>query len=430
MSIQVRLRSKYTASLSPARFTNTSAKLSFGSDTIRFTSNNSKCKSASPNVFKRFWHWFSNLPERFKAFLRNLFGFKPSTAQVVPLPKKPAKQLYSHIDPKLTNDPAERRRITAQLADETFEQIIALVQNKTVKKGPDGKETRWEELAGQVLTPVAQKLLNTNTELRFAYNDTPGMGLGVYSPPEKRVNGPRSCREELGQVMVIRPYDLHYNFSNPAHRQAFYTTFIHELHHMTRCYALDYTAQEVRAHKRPSKADPLEKSYTDMIVGNSIGGQSDVMKLMLAEENPHLPDVKAYYGHAVKEMDVKAIQGYWGPLQKMWQRTDFPLLNFSKSIKQRFDELLDKGDPAIIKEMVNDKLVEELESYMTCLRRAPGVPKDQLQPSDLTDLGAAMFLRDMIRYYYQHPKHQIPPNEQNPLAQVRPLKTLFEEYNA
>lgn len=391
-----------------------------------------------PNFLQRFWMWVKSLPQAIKTFWQKLLGTQTSKPVTSTTPVKPASSsadgsaaLYSHIDPKLVSDPYERQCISMQLADTTFDQIVQNYQERPVKKGKDGIYYSWDSLNGQLLTKQAQKLLNTNTEAKVKFLMRELGHLGEYTPPDKHVNGLNSSRDSLGTVEVLHPTGLKYDLSIPSHRQRAYATYVHELEHMVRSYAYNIAGDGGAHVTEPTPTDPVKHLYLNVTTGAVSGGNGYYLQSQLATANPHLPNIDLYSDKSLTQLDSAAVQRYWKPLARFWARTDFPVLTErgGDRLKQEVDDLLEQGDPKLIKEWMNQYVVDELESYMTAFKRAPGLPKDRLQPGDFKEFGSAMYLRDLLRYYYQHPRHRIPPSEQHPMAQVIPLEQIWKQQN-
>jgi hypothetical protein len=90
--------------------------------------------------------------------------------------------------------------------------------------------------------------------------------------------------------------------------------------------------------------------------------------------------------------------------------------------KEKFTTIFRNGDPKVLQHYVDRELIEELESYTTAFKRGPGISTTQMQPSDFQQIGRALLLRDVLRYYYEI--RQIPKDQQHPFAEVKPLKLI------
>lgn len=412
--------------------------LQFGAqaDSYRFSGTP---KQKKPNVFQRFWQWLKELPHQWSRMIQNsvrrLWGKQPISLHSKLLTEPPKPALFSHIDPRLVVDPMERRRISVQLADETFDELLELYQNRHTYKQADGRPKDSHglfEVYGAVLTPKAQKLLNTNTTATtsfFRNGSAPCGTRGEYNPPTKHVNGPDSSRDSLGHV-ELWPTFIQYDFKNPAHRQAAYETYLHEVEHMVHGYATNIAQDNFRLPS-PSEDDPVKELYDDISVGSTQSGLSDRLGHILAKENPDLPDISVGHSDCLKRYNTESLQGYKEPLKRLWERADFPILNNPGSApwKEKLDRFLDHSDPKLTKQWMHSYVTNELESYMTSFKRAPGIPKDQLYGCDFESMGAALHLRDLLRYYYQHPRHKVPVEEQHPFAQVKPLDEIWQQFN-
>jgi hypothetical protein len=382
-------------------------------------------KAKKPNVLHQIWQWLKDIPKRLSAYLKRLFDIQPRTIKPQPI-IKPEVVPFCHIDPKLANDPFERQRIATLIAEQTFDDVVKLYQqSKASNTNPKDIHRDIQEPAAALLTEKAQKLLHTNavvTRVDFLPASEPSSGIrGTFSPPHSIDHDPTKPRKSLGAIHInpgLRNLDL----NNPEHRQLVYKTYIHEIQHLVYSYAKEHTVESGPPTK-PASGDPEYadyRQYLGCVVTNGAGGALDHL---LTDTHPDLPDLTVCNQTLFEDVKPEALQGYQQSLKQLWERTDSPVL--SSREKEEFDQFLAHSDPKLTKEWMDSHSINELESYMTAFKRAPGLDPHRLYPSDFGNFSQAMYLRDYLRHYYQHPRHQVPLSEQHPFAQVRPFELAF-----
>jgi hypothetical protein len=390
------------------------------SDQVLFSG---KGKEQKPNLLKRFWQWLKAIPSQISSFFKKLFGLKPKKKHQ-PVEVKPTPIPVCHVDPKLAKDPLERQRIATLIAEQTFDDVVKLYQGwGNDKRAPDSHGREFREAAAEIVTEKAQKLLNTTariTKVDFAFDTKPGGIDGTFSPPHSVDHDPSKPRESLGYIHIFPPVE-NLDLNNPEHRQHVYNVYIHEIQHLVRSYALQTTMDN--GALLPDVPAVQEKNYLRHLVGIEGKGAGESIAHDLSKQHPELPDLSSFNMSPLnphRDVHPDSVQPYMNSLKTLWERTDSPVL--SEREKKNFDEFLDHSDPELTRAWVKGSIESELESYMTAFKRAPGLEKNRLYLCDFQTLSQALNLRDYLRHYYQHPRHRVPPDEQNPLAQVRPFE--------
>jgi hypothetical protein len=367
------------------------------------------------------WQHFMQWVKDWLRWLGNFFSAKPVSPfkQAVKL-EAPKTEPISRVDPKLKADPYERNRVAYAIADEVFPKLVRLYQEKP-HEDRGNLRLSWENLAQEVLNQSVQKHLHTQGAVWLSFLTGGGIGLGEYGPPDLS-DGPQAIRSNLGDICINHPSTYVYDLSQEKDRQAVYSTLVHEIRHLVKAYAMDQCRNDPK--EEPVANDPLKADYNRYL----IGGGSDTLCNMgtsvihfLKEQNSNLPPLDTER-NLLKEKRQENFQRYWPDFYRLWERADYPMLSQMPAYKEKFTEILRQGDPKVLKHYLDRELLEELESYMTAMKRAPGLSTNQIQPSDFQQIGRALLLRDLLRYYYE--VRQIPKDQQHPFAEIKPLQLI------
>lgn len=211
----------------------------------------------------------------------------------------------------------------------------------------------------------------------------------------------------------------------PEQIQKFYGTYCHEIRHMVQDFAHGPDVQREKHLSKPG--EPYHKEY-DKLVKPYYNRQWAQVYLKLAKDYPECQELDDLFVKQDVEAPLSEEQftRFLNGMNKLWERPGYPAIEEHKRFPI-WKELFQKGDPKVVDYLVNHEVLLELEGYGTFMKRAPHSSKVGYG-NDLADAAHFVFLRDLLRLYYDERK--VPLAERHPYTQpeyaiAHPLK-LFK----
>lgn len=304
-------------------------------------------------------------------------------------------------------DITQRDLVAYRIADETFPEVMELMKIHIPSSH------KFHSAFNKIFQEAVQRHLDANVSANISLSITED--LFYKGLTQRKLEKAES--NNLFKPATWRIGDIYLWGSNP-HRidltslqqkrlmQDMYSTYTHEIRHMIRGYARALCKQE----KSPDPSDPCSGLFTPY------DGAGNDMRRILKAEYGASSDIAAT-STAMFEHSPEQLQRYWKDVEQFWLRDDFPLFEVSY-----YTNLFKHGDPKGVNFFINERVIEELESYMTCRKRMPGNTPVDIVPSDFSDVAQAMYLRDVLRLYYQ--VNNTPIEQQHPYAQITPFKMI------
>lgn len=337
---------------------------------------------------------------------------KPQAAIVEQQPELPKIE----VSPKF-QDPVYCDHIAWKIADDSFPEVLKIFQE--FKPGPndhlvDGSYPLHDPRLRQLITRSVQKYLDPHCEAGFSIFYEPN-GIGTSG-----VHSKSGSWNQNGQTFLFSSFSA--SSPKPVTRrqiQSLYKTYSHEIRHMVQAFAEGPLTPPKNIPR--SETDPCKELYSLLNLSGSLGGPSTLYPL-LKEEYPRCSDINLK-DPDFSEFTDEQLGRYWKAVNDLWQRSDLPMLKDDPRV-EGWKTLFEKGEPVRVADRIDYQVIREMEAYRMCLKRAPDT-KNKLVESDLRSIAPFLFLRDVLRLYYQvkkTPKEQQHPYVQPEYAKAHPLE--------
>lgn len=339
---------------------------------------------------------------------------KPQAASVEQQPELPKIK----VSPKFQN-PAYCDEIAWKIADDSFPEVLKILQNfkpsSKDHKCSSGSHLIYDPRLSELISRSVQKYLDPHCTARFdIFYDSRNIGStsGDHFKAGHYASNTQSI--ELSLLSATSP--------KPVTRrqiQSLYTTYSHEIRHMVQAFAEGPLTPPKEIPR--SETDSCKKLYSLLELRHTLGGPSTLYPL-LKEEYPCCADINLK-DPDFSEFTNEQLGRYWKAVNDLWQRTDLPMLKDDPRV-EGWKTLFEKGEPIRVDDGIDYQVIREMEAYRMCLKRPPGSPK-QYTETELRDMAPFLFLRDVLRLYYQvkkTPKEQQHPYVQPEYAKAHPLE--------
>lgn len=327
------------------------------------------------------------------------------------------------VIPKQFQDPHYCDQVAYRIGDEAFPKMMALLEQHPQPSAEfrEGSRAIYKEAVKRHVAP--------NVSAGF------GFSADKYGDQHGGITGTTSAswldpdREKLEQEPVFYIGNMWLHGPDPFRRtnddtlrkqylQSWYETFVHETRHILQGYA-EANQPRFPAPIELEKTDPLGKYGMDLLRIYDTAERSMYAALQWGNY-PHSADISSENLDAASK---EKLQGYWEDFQQLWMRDDFPL--FSDAQKARYTKIFTHPEAKhskLLEYHIKKHFIHELESYMVARKRMPGSTKEDVTPSDFRALARAMYLRDIMRLYYQ--VNHVPFEQQHPHAQITSLELI------
>lgn len=327
--------------------------------------------------------------------------------------------------PRPFKEPRHCDQVAYRIGDEAFPKMMALLEKhpQRSREFTDGSHAIYEEAIKCHVAP------NVDASFSFYASDYWATEHGGDTGRVYEWRGGKKEGSDPESIFYIGHMHLHGPdpFRHPEastlqkrFMQNWYSTFLHETRHILQGYAeadkpLPQTPAEIARH------DPLKKYDKDLCLPQTVAGDRLCAALRADRDKyPHSADISL---RDLNHVSQEKLAGYWKDLQQLWLRKDFPLLD--KKTRNRYKEIFTHPDAKrskLLEFSIKTDVIYELESYLVARKRMPGSTKEDIAPSDIRALACALYLRDMLRLYYQ--LNHTPIEKQHPYAQITPLELI------
>lgn len=348
-------------------------------------------------------------------------------------------------------DPTYCDQVAFNIATESFPAVLKAIQNAPEipqevreRKSPPGASIEEhftiEDAKHRMLLPQDDALEDTiNQSVAKYLHPACKVQIGLFKDTEATGSSGLCTSSERGTLQSQGKFLSAIDIEGPVPQtdtqiQEWFTTYCHELRHMVDAATATSKVYVARKPDDPFGSDnPEQDQYCRLLSnrGHATDGYSDILYGILKRTYPECRDITFKDSYKKRNFTPEQLQHCWNSTNKLWQQTDKPMpmlteapenvRNFIPEWKKIFRE----GDPEVLASVMA-RVQDEMEAYRLCVKRAPSItPK--LVENDLYDTAVFLFLRDLMRLYYQErgiPKEQQHPYTRPEYAKAHPLTLI------